>query len=238
MKRTTHDNLVIPSKYFKLFIKMTNVDLNSANEEIKRLKLLLNLKIDGTLNNNGESNEDKIRSEMILRMKIMSDIDEMNGVKSDMDKAFEIYSEKCKSYSFLLYQEEIDNKYIEEKEEKFKELRKKDEEYSQNIQEAQNIIKENHNKKNEIRIKIREIDHLISKRKFDMNGCNRGHSLQILNIEIDKAENIYKELKKKYKKLEIKNNPQKRKEMEESMSSEFNLKVNISEKKIRRSDSI
>ena len=156
----------------------------------------------------------------------------MNGVKSDMDKAFEIYSEKCKSYSFLLYQEEIDNKYIEEKEEKFKELKKKDEECSHNIQEAQNIIKENHNKKNEIRIKIREIEKLISKRKFDMNGYNRGHSLQVLNIEIDKAENIYKELKKKYKKLEIKNNPQKRKEMEESMSS------NISEKKIRRSDSI
>ena len=238
MKRTTHDHLVLPPKYFKLFIKMTNVDLNSANEEIKRLKLLLGLKVDGTLNTNGESNEDKIRSEMILRMKIMGDIDEMNRVKSDMEKAFEIYSKKCQRYNNLLSEEEEDNKYIEEKEEKFKELKKKDEECSQNIQEAQNIIKENHNKKNEIRTKIREIEKLISKRKFDMNGYNRGHSLQILNIEIDKAENIYKELKKKYKKLEIKNNPQKRKEMEESMSSQFNSKVNISEKKIRRSDSI
>ena len=232
MKRTTHDHLVLPPKYFKLFVKMTNVDLNSANEEIKRLKLLLGLKIDG------ESNEDKIRSEMILRMKIMGDIDEMNRVKSDMEKAFEIYSKKCQRYNNLLSDEEEDNKYIEEKEEKFKELKKKDEECSQNIQEAQNIIKENHNKKNEIRTKIREIEKLISKRKFDMNGYNRGYCLQILNIEIDKDENIYKELKKEYKKLEIKNNPQKRKEMEESMSSEFNSKVNISEKKIRRSDSI
>ena len=211
---------------------MTNVDLNSANEEIKRLKLLLGLKVDGTLNTNVESNEDKIRSEMILRMKIMDDIDEMNRVKSDMEKAFEIYNKKCQRYNKLLSEEEEDNKYIEEKGEKSKELQKKDEECSQNIQEAQNIIKENHNKKNEIRRKIHEIEKLISKRKFEINNSGRGYSLQILNIEVDKAENIYKELNKKYKKLEIKNNPQKRKEMEESMSS------NISEKKIRRSDSI
>ena len=211
---------------------MTNVDLNSANEEIKRLKLLLGLKVDGTINTNGESNEDKIRSEMILRMKIMGDIDEMNGVKSDMEEAFEIYKKKSQSYGVLVSEEEEDIKYIEENEEKFKELQKKDEECSQNIQEAQNIIKENHNKKNEIRRKIHEIEKLISKRKFKINNSGRGYSLQILNVEVDKAENIYKELKKEYKKLEIKNNPQKRKEMEESMSS------NISEKKIRRSDSI
>ena len=89
---------------------MTNVDLNSANEEIKRLKLLLGLKVDGTLNTNGESNEDKIRSEMILRMKIMGDIDEMNRVKSDMEKAFEIYNKKCQRYNKLLSEEEEDNK--------------------------------------------------------------------------------------------------------------------------------
>ena len=169
---------------------MTNVDLNSANEEIKRLKLLLGLKVDGTLNTNGESNEDKIRSEMILRMKIMGDIDEMNGVKSDMDKAFEIYKKKSQLYGVLLSEEEKDNKYIEEKEENFKELQKKDEEYSQIIQEAQNIIRENQGKKNEIRIKIYEIQKLISNRKFEMNGCGRGHSLQILNIEVGKAENL------------------------------------------------
>ena len=167
---------------------MTNVDLNYANEEIKRLKLLLNLKIDGTLNNNGESNEDKIRSEMILRMKIMGDIDKMNGVKSDMEEAFEIYKKKSQSYGVLVSEEEEDIKYIEENEEKFKELQKKDEECSQNIQESKNIIKENHNKKNEIRRKIHEIEKLISKRKFKINNSGRGYSLQILNVEVDKAE--------------------------------------------------
>ena len=127
---------------------------------------------------------------MILRMKIMGDIDEMNGVKSDMEEAFEIYKKKSQLYNNLFSQEEEDIKYIEENEEKSKELKKKDEECSQNIQEAQNIIKENHGKKNEFRRKIHEIEKLISKRKFEINNSGRGYSLQILNIEVDKAENI------------------------------------------------
>ena len=191
---------------------------------------------DGTINTNGESNEDKIRSEMILRMKIMDDIDEMNGVKSDMEKAFEIYNKKCERYGVLLSQKEADDKYIEENEKKIKELQEIDDEYSHSIKEAQNMIREKQIIMRENNGEKSKISRLISNRRSERR--DREHSLKISNIEIGKAENIYKELKKEYKKLEIKNNPQKRKEMEESMSSEFNSKVNISEKKIRRSDSI
>ena len=105
-----------------------------------------------------------------------------------------------------------------------------DDEYSHSIKEAQNMIREKQIIMRENNGEKSKISRLISNRRSERR--DREHSLKISNIEIGKAENIYKELKKEYKKLEIKNNPQKRKEMEESMSS------NISEKKIRRSDSI
>ena len=210
---------------------MTISDLKSANDEILRLKLLLGMKIDG-----GFEEEDKLRLGMLKRMKILDEMEEMKALKDEIEEAYEKYE-----IHFNIHEKVVKahNKKCEELDELRVSIEKDKEELEENIHL---IIKNIKLRKiisrtiSEATVKTENLKAKIDSESGRLREKNRVIINKKKNIlhykecsELSKKE--HKDLESRYKELKYKLNSGKSKDME-SLSGDFEVKVDISGKRI------
>jgi len=209
---------------------MTNNDLKNAKDEITRLKILLNMKIDGEIE---EENGDKIRSGMLKRVRILDEISEMKNLKDKMEEARNVYLEKKDNYNktVIMYtknSEEL-NSMVDDANRTKKELA--------DTKQLQIDLKK---QMSDSYTKIMELNSkLNSKNSFSchLNDKKRNHSQYERSLDsqtesLHSSKEKFEGLKRKYEEAESKFNPGKRKEMEE-LSIDFEERVDISGKRNR-----
>ena len=104
---------------------MGNNDLIAAKEEIRRLRLIIGMNQDGSVSNdnsNFELNEDKIRAEMKLRVKIMDEMEEIKIAEEDMVYKANKYETTLYSYKSLTQKRDENIRELKSKELKRDEL--------------------------------------------------------------------------------------------------------------------
>lgn len=204
---------------------MTNNDLKNAKDEITKLKILLNMKIDGK---GEEENEDKIRHGIMKRVRILDEISEMKTLKDKMEEARNVHLQNTDNYNKRVI---IYTKNSEELNSMVDDANRTEKELSDTKQLQIDLKKQ----MLDCTIKIMELNSkLNSKNSFSchLNDKKRNHSqyersLHIQMESLNSSKENFEGFKRKYEEAESKFNPRKRKEMEE-LSTDFEERVDIS----------
>ena len=206
---------------------MVNTNLNDANEEIRRLKLLLGMRIDGGF---GEEDDDKLREGTFKRMKIMEEIEEMRVLKKELDQSRENHERNLENL------EDFSKKYTEN----LNHLNALHYSTDKVKKELDAVIQLKHDLSQRIlEAKKRErelcVEHKKSFREWNLQERTfQDYKDNIVRLREgrDSSKKELDELEKEYKDMESKFNPKKRKEME-SLSGDFEVKIDISGKRNR-----
>ena len=172
---------------------MGNNDLIAAKEEIRRLRLIIGMNQDGSVSNDYskfELNEDKIRAEMKLRVKIMEEMEEIKRAEEDMIYKDNKYETTISSYNSLAQKRNENIRELESKELKRDELFTECEETTKLIYEAQKNLSMLTNKKRELDVNVSKIKTEIIHKKNDLDREDRRN---ILNSMLNTLENLEKD---------------------------------------------
>ena len=206
---------------------MGNNDLNEAKEEVRRLKLLLGMKIDGGFE---EQNEDKLREGMFKRMKIMDELEELRGLREECIIAFEKHERASRQYYDLVNKSKANTEYINTLHSSIEEMKKE-------MDETTQLEKELLQQVSDARRRKQELGRDIGIKSGEWNNKNNAHfsyeqSIDRLKESKDDFKEELDEIEKEFKEMKSKFNPKKRKDME-VLSGDFDVKIDISGKKNR-----
>lgn len=208
-------------------LNMVNTNLNDANEEIRRLKLLLGTKIDGGFE---EENEDKLREGMFKRMKVMDELDELRVIREECIVASEKHERASRQYYDFVNKSKANREYRNTLHSSLEEMEKEMDETTQLEKEILQQISDARRRK-------QELGRDIAKKSGEWNNENNAHkndkqSMDRLKELKDSSKGELDELTKEFREMESKFIPKKRKEME-SLSGDFDDKIDISGKRNR-----
>ena len=172
---------------------MGNNDLIAAKEEIRRLRLIIGMNQDGSVSNDNSKfklNEDKIRAEIKLRVKIMDEMEEIKRAEEDMIYKTNKYETTLYSYNSLNQKRDENIRELKSKELKRDELFTECEETNKLIYEAQKNLSMLTNKKRELDVNVSNI---ITEINYKKHNLDREDRQNILNSMQNTLENLEKD---------------------------------------------